>query len=168
MRHNEQGEATFDDVASRALSRWADEPGALLPILHQIQDTIGYIPQQLVPKIASALNLSRAEVHGVISYYQHFRTEEPARHVVQVCRAESCQAMGADPLYRHALQRTGCADAAPGAHRCRSGDGSYEVEAVYCLGLCGASPALSVDGTLHARMSPQRLDGLLDGLEEAR
>ncbi len=164
MRDPEQVRATFDEVVSQALARWADQPGALLPILHQIQDTVGYIPLQVVPQIASGLNLSRAEVHGVISYYHHFRTEAPAPHVVQVCRAESCQAMGAESLYRHALQRTGCAGDA--GHRCRSADGRFDVEPVYCLGLCAASPAMLVDGTLHARMSPQRFDSLVDSLPE--
>ena len=167
MRDEQQDPASVGEVARQALTRWAEQPGALLPILHQIQDTLGYIPQQVVAQIASGLNLSRAEVHGVISYYHHFRTEAPAQHVVQVCRAESCQAMGADALYRHALQRTGCAgDAGDSGHRCRSGDGRFDVEPVYCLGLCAASPALAVDGTLHARMSPQRFDSLVDSLQE--
>ena len=80
------------------VSRLRDKPGALLPILHDVQDALGCIPASAVPQIADALNLSRAEVHGVVSYYHHFRSEPPARHVIQICRAESCQAMGAEAL----------------------------------------------------------------------
>ncbi len=159
-------ESSARDVADQALSRWAHEPGPLLPILHQIQETLGYIPGEVVPQIAKGLNLSRAEVHGVITYYHHFRSEAPAGHVLQVCRAESCQAMGADALYRQAVQRTGCQAHGSAAHACRSADGSLQVEAVYCLGLCAASPAVMLDGKLHARMTPARLDALVDGLED--
>lgn len=172
MRENPQGAnapgAGAGDVADQALAHWAGQPGPLLPILHEIQDTLGYIPPEVVPQIARGLNLSRAEVHGVISYYHHFRTEAPAAHVVQVCRAESCQAMGADALYKHVLERTGCGHASHGgdAHGCRSADGRFQVEPVYCLGLCAASPALMLGDDLHARMTPQRFDALLDGLED--
>src|SRR5438876_5133768 len=85
-------------LTSAVLARHAGEPGALLPILHELQDALGHIPRASVPQIAEALNLSRAEVHGVVTYYHHFRAEPPGRHVVQVCCAEACQAMGADAL----------------------------------------------------------------------
>ena len=167
MRETPQGaeHPGAGEVAARALSRWADQPGPLLPILHEIQDTLGYIPGEVLPQIARELNLSRAEVHGVVSYYHHLRTEAPARHVVQVCRAESCKSMGADALYRHAVERTGCDVHGVNGHGCRSADGQLQVEPVYCLGLCAASPALTVDGALHARVDPARLDALLNGLE---
>lgn len=156
------------DVAAQALSRWSGQPGPLLPILHEIQDAIGYIPGEIVPQIARGLNLSRAEVHGVITYYHHFRTEAPARHVIQVCRAESCQAMGADALHDHVLQRTGCAGHAQGSHARRSADGRFQVEPVYCLGLCAASPALMIGQTLHARVTPARFDVLAAALEDVQ
>ena len=151
-----------------AIERHAHRAGALLPLLHEVQDRLGYLPSECEGPIARALNLSRAEVHGVISYYHHFRTEAPARHVIQVCRAESCQAMGAEALYQHVLQRTGCSGHAPGGHACRSADGAYQVEPVYCLGLCAASPALMIGQSLHARVSPSRFDALVEGLEDGK
>lgn len=130
--------------------------GPLLPILHGVQEALGYVPRDAVPEIASALNLSRAEVHGVVSYYHHFRQQPAGRCVVQVCRAESCQAMGAEALLAHAQRRLGCSASEPTA-----ADGSFTVEAAYCFGLCASSPAVMVDERLHARMTPARLDAVL-------
>jgi formate dehydrogenase subunit gamma len=137
--------ATLRDV----LGRHAGEPGALLPILHDVQDALGHVPKHVVPEIAGALNLSRAEVHGVVTYYHHFRDEPAARHVVQICRAEACQAMGAEALLAHARQHVGCT-------------GDFTVEPAYCLGLCASSPALLLDDELHARVTPQVFDALVD------
>ncbi len=138
------------------LARRASEPGALLPILHEVQDQLGHIPKDVVPEIASVLNLSRAEVHGVITYYHHFRDHAPGRCVVQVCRAESCKAMGADALLDHAQQHLGC-----GVHG-QSPDGAFSLEPVYCLGLCASSPAIMVGDEPHARVTPERFDELID------
>lgn len=129
-------------------------PGALLPVLHAVQDALGHVPAKAVPVIAQVLNLSRAEVHGVITYYHHFRSAPAGRHVVQVCQAESCKACGADALMAHARQVLGC-----GAHGTRA-DGAFTLEPVYCLGLCAMSPAIMVDDRLHARMTPQKFDRL--------
>src|SRR6185369_10295538 len=96
-------------LVREVLARRANEPGALLPILHELQDSLGHIPADVVPEIASVLNLSRAEVHGVVSYYHHFRALPAAGKVVQICRAESCKSMGADALLKHAQQHLGCA-----------------------------------------------------------
>jgi formate dehydrogenase subunit gamma len=145
-------------AVSAALAECGHVDGALLPVLHGVQRRLGHIPRDALPVIAQALNLSRAEVHGVVSYYRHFRSEPPGRCVVQVCRAEACQAMGADELLAHARARTGCSEAVPD-----SADGRFTVEPVYCLGLCASSPALRVGEGLHARITPQRLDSLLDG-----
>lgn len=142
-------------LVDEVLTRRAAEPGALLPILHELQDALGFIPADVVPRIAEALNLSRAEVHGVITYYHHFRSTPAAGRVLQICRAESCQAMGADALIAHAQHKLGC-----GLHG-HSKDGAYTLEPAYCLGLCASSPALMLDDELHARMTPQRLDALL-------
>jgi formate dehydrogenase subunit gamma len=170
MQATQQGAARdgegAEHVAAQALARWSDRPGPLLPILHEIQEAVGYIPGEVVPQIARGLNLSRAEVHGVISYYHHFRTEAPARHVIQVCRAESCQAMGAEALYGHVMRRTGCEGGGEQGHACRGADGRYQVEPVYCLGLCAASPAVMIGQTLHARVDASRFDALIDALEE--
>jgi len=147
------------------LARRMDEPGALLPILHELQDTLGHIPPDAVQEIAGALNLSRAEVHGVISYYHHFRSEPAGRQVIRICRAEACQAMGADDLLAHAQQRLGC-----GAHGTTK-DGAFTLEPAFCLGLCASSPAMAIDDEPHARMTPEAFDALIhetQGLQEAK
>lgn len=129
-------------------------PGALLPILHGIQDALGFIPPEAVPLIARDLNLSRAEIHGVISYYAHFRQTPPGRHVVRVCCAEACQAVGGQALAEHA--------------RTRLAGSELSFEPVYCLGLCACGPALQIDETtLHAQVTPEKFDALLAALEAA-
>lgn len=130
-----------------------DMPGALLPILHDIQDALGHVPPEAVADIAEALNLSRAEVHGVISYYHHFRTEAPKGAVVQVCRAEACQSCGSEALWEHASKKT-------------AGQ-NVTLESVYCLGLCAAAPSMSIDDKPYARVSHARFDHLLAQLKEA-
>lgn len=142
-------------VVGRIIEARRDMPGALLPILHEIQDTVGYVPAGSVPAIATALNLSRAEVHGVITFYHHFRDHPTARHVVQICRAEACQAVGADGLADHVSQSLGC-----GFHE-TSADGSVTLEPVYCLGQCACGPAVTIDDRLHGRVSATRFDALL-------
>ena len=139
----------------QVLHRRKDEAGALLPILHDIQDELGFIPGEVVSDIAAALNLSRAEVHGVITYYHHFRTTPPGRNVVQICRAEACQAMGAEALFAHAEEHLACK-----AHHTTE-DGSVTLEAAYCLGLCASSPSISINGEVHARMTPIKFDRLM-------
>lgn len=155
---------TAANVTQTVLARHVDEPGALLPILHEVQDALGFIPREVVPLIAAGLNLSRAEVHGVVTYYHHFRSEPPGRHVVQVCRAESCQAMGADALMAHAEHVLGCA--VHGGHGSTSADGRYTLNPVYCLGMCASSPAIVVDDRLHARMTPARFDRVIADIGE--
>lgn len=130
-------------------------PGALLPLLHALQDRAGHVPPEAVPVIAEHLNLSRAEVHGVISYYHFFRQAPAGRTVLQVCRAEACQSRGADSLLAHAEQRLGCA-----SHATRA-DGTVTLEPIYCLGLCASSPALMLNERVHARMTAAKLDALL-------
>jgi formate dehydrogenase subunit gamma len=137
------------------LARLVGEPGALLPILHEVQDALGCVPAEAVPEIASALNLSRAEVHGVITYYHHFRAQPPGRCVVRVCRAEACQAMGANALLAHVERRLGC------ALHATSADGAWSLEPAFCFGLCASSPAVMVGEELHARVTPQRFDSLV-------
>lgn len=144
------------DIVRGVLERRIDEPGALLPILHEVQDMLGYVPRHVVPEIASALNLSRAEVHGVVTYYHHFRSAPAAPHLVQICRAESCQSMGADALMAHAELQLGC----PSGHG-TSADGSFTLEPTYCLGLCSSSPAMTFDNEVHARVTPSAFDRLV-------
>jgi formate dehydrogenase subunit gamma len=130
-------------------------PGAMLPILHAIQDTCGHIPADAVPLIADALNLSRAEVHGVISYYPHFRRQPAGRHRVRVCRAEACQSVGAEALAAHAARTLGC-----DFHETTQ-DGAFTLEPVYCLGQCACGPALMIDDEVHARVSSASFDALM-------
>ncbi len=140
---------------SHCIVEHAAEPGALLPLLHAVQHALGYIPRASIASIAEALNLSRAEVHGVISYYPHFREQPTGRTLVQICRAEACQSRGADALLAHAEQVLGCKQ-----HATRS-DGAVTLEPVYCLGLCAQSPALIVnESELHARMTAAKFDSL--------
>jgi len=141
------------------LAKWAQEPGGLLPALHEVQELLGWIPPDAVAEIATAFNLSRAEVHGVITYYHHFRSQPAGRHVVQVCRAEACQAMGADALLAHAERRLGCEVHASSA------DGRYTLEPAFCLGLCASSPSVRVGGRLHARLTPEKFDRVIAALE---
>lgn len=154
---------SVDINALRALAAaHRDTPGGLLPALHAIQDEFGHVPPEGVPAIADEFNLSRAEVHGVITYYHHFRSTPPAGRVVQICRAEACQAMGAEALVAHAEQQLGC------KMHGHSADGTVTLEPVYCLGLCAQSPSLMVDDELHARVTPQRFDELLAEWRAAR
>jgi formate dehydrogenase subunit gamma len=130
-------------------------PGALLPILHDVQGALGYIPKDAVPLIANQLNISRAEVHGVISFYHYFRTEKPGRHVLQLCRAEACQALGAADLEAHAKRALGI------DFHGTTADGAVTLEAVYCLGNCALGPSAMLDERVQGRVTPERLDTLI-------
>jgi formate dehydrogenase subunit gamma len=131
-------------------------PGATLPILHALQDRFGYVDAQAVPLIAEAVNLSRAEIHGVISFYHEFRAEPPGRHIVKLCRAEACQAMGCRRLEAHAVARLGIGFGQT------TPDRRFTLEPVYCLGNCALSPAVMIDGDLHGRVDPARFDALIE------
>ena len=133
----------------------ANQPGPLLPVLHAVQDAFGYVPEESVPTIAKGLNLSRAEVHGVISFYHLIRTTPPGRQTVYICRAESCRAMGGTALEQHAKDRLGI-----GYHE-TTADGQLSLEPVYCLGNCACSPAIMIDETLHGRVDSDRFDELV-------
>jgi formate dehydrogenase subunit gamma len=142
-------------VVDASITRNKDKTGALLPILHGIQDSIGYIPPEAVPVIASELNLSRAEVHGVISFYHYFRQTPPGRHTVQICQAESCQAMGSQALTAHAKALLDI-----DFHQ-TTADENFSLEPVYCLGNCACSPAAMIDDEVYGRVTPDRLEQLL-------
>jgi formate dehydrogenase iron-sulfur subunit len=142
-------------AVEQAIAAHRHRPGALLPILHAIQDALGYVPPGAIGTIAHALNLSRAEVHGVISFYHDFRTSPPGRHAVRVCRAEACQSMEGVALEQHARARLGI-----GWHQTTE-DGALTLDPVYCLGNCACSPAVMIDGTVHGRVTPERFDALL-------
>jgi len=150
---NDEAEKIRRCVAA-AVQKFAGEPGPLLEILHAIQDELGCVPAGAVAPVAEALNLSRAEVHGVISFYHHFREQAPGRYVVQLCRAEACQSMNARALEEFVR----------GQLRIDFGettrDGRVTLEAVYCLGNCACAPAMMVNGELHGRVTPERVSEL--------
>jgi len=150
--------AAIEVVVGEIIASVGDEPGALMPVLHAVQDRLGYIPADAVPEIARALNLSRAEVHGVISFYHDFRSTPPGRNIVRVCRAESCQAMGAVELAAHIQKRLGIEFGQSSA------DGAYTLEPVYCLGNCACSPAIVVGSDIHGRVTPERFDEIISAI----
>jgi len=143
------------DVALARIGEHLNREGPLLPILHALQEEFGYIDAAAEPLIAEALNITRAEVHGVVTFYHDFRREPAGRHVLKLCRAEACQAAGGDPLAAHAETRLGVTmgTTAP--------DGSVTLEPVYCLGLCALAPSAMLDGRVVARLDQKRLDALL-------
>lgn len=149
------------EAVQAAIAAHAARPGALLPLLHEVQDRLGHVPPAAVPLIAAGLNLSRAEVHGVVTFYHHFRSAPPGRHVLRLCRAEACQAVGALALERQLKQ---CLHI---DYHGTSADGAVTLEPVYCLGNCAAGPALMLDGHVHGRVDATALDALLQACRSA-
>ncbi|MEE8631251.1 MULTISPECIES: formate dehydrogenase subunit gamma [Methylobacterium] len=143
------------DRATGIIAEHAHREGATLPILHALQETFGYVDGAAVPLIAEALNLSRAEVHGCITFYHDFRSAPAGRHTVKLCRAEACQAMGADALHDDILRRYDV------AWHGTTRDGQVTVEPVFCLGLCACGPAALVDGEPVGRLDLDALAGVL-------
>jgi formate dehydrogenase subunit gamma len=138
------------------VARLKEARGALLPILHAIQGEFGHVPPAAVPIVADGLNLSRAEVHGVISFYHYFRDTPPGRHTIHLCRAEACQAMNQRALEQHAKARLGI-----DFHQTTS-DGAFTFEPVYCLGNCACPPSMLVDGELYGRVTLDRFDEIAE------
>ncbi|WJF91369.1 NAD(P)H-dependent oxidoreductase subunit E [Paraburkholderia bonniea] len=138
-------------------------PGrSLLAVLHAIQDETGFVPPETVAPLAQGMNLSRAEVHGVLTYYHHFRTQPPPALTLQLCRAEACRSMGTEALAVHIEACTGERfDTQPETSRTARHPPTVGLESVYCLGQCALSPALTLNGTLHAKVTPQKFDALL-------
>lgn len=153
----EAPDAAAGDIEARVrdvCARRGNKPDALLEILHDVQAAVGYVPRDAVPPIADALNLSRAEVHGVLSYYHDFREAPAGRCVVKICRAEACQSVGAEAFVADAEKKLGVKMGET------STDGSLTLETVYCLGDCALGPAAMVDGELHGRMTADKLRAL--------
>jgi formate dehydrogenase subunit gamma len=146
----EQGE-----TVRRIVADLKDRPGPLIEVLHAVQAALGYVPADAVPIVAEALNLSRAEVHGVVTFYHFFRETPPGKHTVHICRAEACQSMGANGLVAHAKKRLGV-----DFHE-TTRDGVFSLEQVFCLGNCALSPAAMIDGQLYGRVTPERFDQLV-------
>jgi len=145
----------------RALADHAAQPGPLLLVLHAVQQRLGYIPPAAVPVIASTLNLSRAEIHGVITFYHYFRQHPPGRHVVQLCQAEACKSMRGEQLTAHARLRLDI-----DFHQ-TTRDGAFSLEPVYCLGNCACAPSVMIDGELHGRVTADRFDALIERAAKA-
>jgi formate dehydrogenase subunit gamma len=135
----------------------ADLDGALMPILHALNETFGYVPDEAVPLIAGALNLSRADVHGTLTFYHDFRRKPAPKHVVKLCQAEACQARGSVALTAHAEQRL---NTPIDAHGHANAQG-VSLEPIYCLGLCASGPSALIDGRPHARLTADRFDALM-------
>lgn len=149
-------EAWNEARGAEIIAAHAGQEGATLPILHALQEAFGCVPAAVVPMIAQALNLTRAEVHGIVSFYHDFRREPPGRHVLRLCRAEACQSLGADALAAHVRDRLGVDwhDTTP--------DGAVTLEPVFCLGLCAIGPSAMLDGAPLARLDATRLDAELE------
>ena len=148
-------DGAFEETVREIVERCAALEGPLLPILHAVQDQFGYLPRACVAVIAKGLNLSRAEVQGVISFYPLFRVNPPGKRIITICRAEACQAMGGAALEAHAESALGIGFGETSA------DGEVTLEPVYCLGNCACAPSMTVDGVLHARVDSKRFDELM-------
>jgi formate dehydrogenase subunit gamma len=147
-------------TVDRVLAAHGSEPGPLLNVLHGVQDALGCIPDASVPLIAAGLNLSRAEVHGAISFYHYFRRAPAGRHVIHLCRAEACQSMHGRALEAHAKMSLGI-----DLHGTTI-DAAFTLEPVYCLGNCALSPAVMIDRELFGRVTPSRFDELIAAWRE--
>ena len=143
-------------IASEIINRYGARPEMLVQLLHAFVERYGFVSEEAVRQVAAELNLSRAEVHGVVSFYHDFRTSPPGEHVVKICQAEACQAMGSRALTAHAEQKLGV------SLQDTTEDGSVTLEPVYCLGNCACSPAIMVDEKVYGRVDAGKLDGILD------
>ena len=147
------------EIVEFAIESHQGKIGALLPVLHSIQDKLGHIPSESIPMIAGALSLSRAEVHGVMSFYHDFRGHPVGENILHLCRAEACQAMGSRELEDHAKERLSI------DYGETTADGLFTLEPVYCLGNCACSPSLRVNDDLHARVTAEKFDELIAQME---
>lgn len=147
-------------LAAAIAARYGNKPDCLLEMLHDLQSEIHHVPDESLPVFAQALNLSRAEVYGVVTFYHDFHREPHGKHVIKICRAEACQSMNGRKLVEHLENRL---NARLGD---MTADGKISIEATYCLGLCASSPAIMVDGKPVARVTPAKLDTIIAGLSK--
>jgi formate dehydrogenase subunit gamma len=145
------------DIATvrRIVTELKGRPGPLLEVLHAVQAALGFVPAAAVPLVAEGLNLSRAEVHGVVTFYHFFRESPAGQHTISLCQAEACQSKGAEALAAHARRRLGI------DFHATTPDGRFTLEPIYCLGNCACSPAAMIDGRLHGRVTPESFDALI-------
>ncbi len=146
-------------LAADICVRHGNRPDTLIEILHELQDAIGYVPKETLPVIAEALNLSRAEVYGVLSFYHDFHTAPKGKHTIALCRAEACQSVGCEALARHAEQKLGVKFGETTA------DGAFTLKPVYCLGNCALAPAMMLDGRLYGRLDADKFDAAVKKAE---
>lgn len=154
-QHNERD---LPERVAAIVGRWCDAEGPLLPILHDLQGEFGYVPKAALPIVAEALNISRAEVHGVVTFYHDFHDAPQGKHVLKLCRAEACQAMGGDAVAEQARAALGV------DWHGTSADGRVTLLPVFCLGLCACAPSAMLDGKVVGRVDAARLTAILDGL----
>jgi formate dehydrogenase subunit gamma len=157
------GAKSWDPERARVLiEERQNQPGALLPILRALQEDFGCIPESAVRMVSRALNVSQAEIHGTLTFYHHFQDSDPGKHVLQICRAESCKSMGCDRLIKHVERRLGVqlGETIP--------DGSITVEQVFCLGLCATGPAVMLDGEPYGKVSPDVINFLIKKIRRRR
>ena len=145
-----------EDRAAEIIAAEGAREGATLPILHALQAEFGHVPAQAVPMVAQALNLTRAEVHGIVTFYHEYRDHPPGRHMLHLCRAEACQSLGADALHARLRERLGV------DWHGTTKDGAVTVQPVFCLGLCAVAPAALLDGRPLGRLDTARLDAELE------
>jgi formate dehydrogenase subunit gamma len=143
------------ETVRHIVAEMKSRPGPCIEVRHAVQAALGYVPAEAVPIVAEALNLSRAEVHGVVTFYHFFRETPPGKHTVHICRAEACQSMGANALVAHAKKRLGV-----DFHE-TTRDGVFSLEQVFCLGNCALPPAAMIDGRLYGLVTPERFDQLV-------
>jgi formate dehydrogenase subunit gamma len=145
------------ETAREVIARELNQEGAALPILHALQREFGYLPEQVLPLVAEALNLSRAEVYGVATFYHDFHLEPRGKHVLTLCQAEACQARDGRALGKQAKQLLGVEWGGT------TSDGRVTLERTFCLGLCACAPSAMVDGTVVGRLTPEKLDAIIAG-----
>lgn len=144
-----------DSIVQGIIDAHRGVAGATLPILAKVQEAIGYVPESVLPEIAKALNISRAEIYGVVTFYHDFRREPAGRHTVKLCRAEACQSMGGREIAERVKQKLGIDFGETSA------DGRVTLEAVYCLGLCAIAPSAMIDGRLEGRLDNSAADAIV-------
>jgi formate dehydrogenase subunit gamma len=147
------------DKVSECIEKFKDKPGALLPLMHAIQDNIGYIPEDCYPQIAKAYNHSVAEVHGFVTFYHHFRRYPAGKNVLQICRAESCQSMGSEALEAYCKQTLGI------DYHQTTEDNLITLEPIYCLGNCACSPAVMMNDKVIGRVTKEKINDLIKKLK---
>ena len=143
------------------IQEYQDKPGALLPLMHAIQDDLGFVPEESYKLISKAYNLSVAEIHGFVTFYHHFRTHLPGKNILQICRAESCQAMGSEDLENYCQEKLGI------DYHQTTKDNSITLEPVYCLGNCACSPAIMINQDVVGRVTPEKIDQIIKKARES-